>query len=159
MDGLTWNRAQTLFLQYLRHERNLSEETLRAYSSDLRQFAGYASTLAGGSAVELKSIGPEIIRGYLASVHRSLEKTSRARKLSALRSFYTYLNSAGIFTENPADQVAHPRIKQKMPSFPRWTLSFTSLTPSPAHRSGTAVPGERPATGPCSNCSTRRVSV
>ena len=117
MDGLTWNRAQTLFLQYLRHERNLSEETLRAYASDLRQFAGYVSTLVGFSGVELTSIGPEIIRGYLASVHRSLEKTSRARKLSALRSFYSYLNNAGVFTENPADLVAHPRIKQKMPSF------------------------------------------
>jgi len=117
MDSLTWSYAQTLFLQYLRHERNLSEETLRAYASDLRQFGGYVSALAGSSAVELKLIGPEIIRGYLASVHGSLEKTSRARKLSALRSFYNYLNSAGVFTENPADLVAHPRIKQKMPSF------------------------------------------
>jgi integrase/recombinase XerC len=117
MDSITWNRAQTLFLQYLRHERNLSEETLRAYASDLRQFAGYVSTLVGSSAVELTLIGPEIIRGYLASVYKSLEKTSRARKLSALRSFYSFLNSAGIFTENPADLVAHPRIKQKMPSF------------------------------------------
>ena len=44
MDSLTWNSAQALFLQYLRHERNLSEETLRAYASDLRQFAGYVST-------------------------------------------------------------------------------------------------------------------
>jgi len=117
MDNITWNRAQTLFLQYLRYERNLSEETLRAYASDLRQFAGYVSTLVGSSAVELTLIGPEIIRGYLASVYKSLEKTSRARKLSALRSFYSYLNSAGIFTENPADLVGHPRIKQKMPSF------------------------------------------
>ena len=117
MDSITWNRAQRLFLQYLRYERNLSEETLRAYASDLRQFAGYVSTLVGSSAVELTLIGPEIIRGYLASVYKSLEKTSRARKLSALRSFYSYLNSAGIFTENPADLVAHPRIKQKMPSF------------------------------------------
>ena len=62
-------------------------------------------------------IVPETIRGYLASVHRSLEKTSRARKLSALRSFYRYLNSAGIFADNPADLVAHPKIEQKMPSF------------------------------------------
>ncbi len=117
MDCITWDRAQALFLKYLRHERNLSEETLRAYGSDLRQFAGYASTIVGSSAVELSLIGPEIIRGYLASVYKSLEKTSRARKLSALRSFYSYLNNAGIFTENPADLVAHPRIKQKMPSF------------------------------------------
>ncbi len=117
MESLSWNGAQALFFQYLRHERNLSEETLRAYANDLRQFAGYVSTLVGASAVELTMISQDTIRGYLASVHRSLEKTSRARKLSALRSFYRYLNSAGIFAENPADLVAHPRIKQKIVSF------------------------------------------
>ncbi|MGC9967629.1 MAG: tyrosine recombinase XerC [Syntrophobacteraceae bacterium] len=117
MDSLTWNRAQALFLQHLRHERNLSEETLRAYASDLRQFAAYVSGLAGSCVVEIKQISPETVRGYLASVHKELEKTSRARKLSTLRSFYRYLNSAGIFGENPADQVAHPRIRQKMPAF------------------------------------------
>ncbi|MGA2400863.1 MAG: tyrosine recombinase [Syntrophobacteraceae bacterium] len=117
MDSITWNSAQALFLQYMRYERNLSEETLRAYANDLRQFAGYVSNLAGSSVVELTQISPDIVRGYLASVHKTLEKTSRARKLSALRSFYRYLNSAGIFSENPADLVAHPRIKQTMPSF------------------------------------------
>jgi integrase/recombinase XerC len=117
MDSLTWNRAQGLFLQHLRHERNLSEETLRAYASDLRQFAAYVSALTGSEVVEVKQIGPETVRGYLASVHKELEKTSRARKLSTLRSFYRYLNSTGIFSENPADQVAHPRIRQKMPAF------------------------------------------
>lgn len=134
MDSLTWDSAQALFLQYLRHERNLSPETLRAYASDLRQFAGYASNLfegpelqqpickgeqnrAGSPVVRLSQISPDIVRGYLASVYKTLERTSRARKLSALRSFYHYLNSAGIFSENPADLVAHPRIKQKTPSF------------------------------------------
>ena len=117
MDNLTWNKAQALFLQYLRHERNLSEETLRAYAGDLRQFAEYVSSLLGSSVVEIRQISPETVRGYLASVHKELEKTSRARKLSALRSFYHYLNSAGLAGENPADQVAHPRIRQKMPAF------------------------------------------
>ncbi len=117
MESLTWNSAQAFFLQYLRHERNLSEETLRAYAGDLGQFAGYAAALGGSSEVELKTISPEIIRGYLASVHMLLEKTSRARKLSALRSFFRYLNNAGLLTENPAELVSHPKIKQRMPSF------------------------------------------
>ncbi len=134
MDSLTWNSAQALFLQYLRFEQNLSPETLRAYASDLRQFAEYVSNIfegteprqpacgrgqnrAASSIVKLSQISPDTVRGYLASVHKTLEKTSRARKLSALRSFYHYLNSAGIFNENPADLVGHPRIKQKAPSF------------------------------------------
>jgi integrase/recombinase XerC len=117
MESLTWSKAQALFLRYLQHERNLSGETLRAYASDLRQFAEYVSSLADSPIVEVKQIGPETVRGYFASIHKELEKTSRARKLSSLRSFYRYLNTAGIFGENPAEQVAHPRIRQKMPAF------------------------------------------
>ncbi|MDR3567257.1 MAG: tyrosine-type recombinase/integrase [Syntrophobacteraceae bacterium] len=112
-----WDSAQPLFLQYLRYERNLSEETLRAYASDLNQFAGYARALPGAGVLAPGSIGPATIRGYLASVHGSLEKTSRARKLSALRSFYRYLITAGFLAENPAELVGHPRVKQKVPAF------------------------------------------
>ncbi len=140
MDSHTWNSAQSLFLEYLRHERNLSEETLRAYASDLRQFAEYVSGLVGPCAVELKMIGQETVRGYMASVHGSLEKTSRARKLSALRSFYHYLNSTGIYAENPADLVAHPRIRQKMVSFLQVdpVFHFLDTLSSAAHREGSS---------------------
>jgi len=117
MEDLTWICAQTAFLKYLRHERNLSEETLRAYANDLSQFAAYASSIGGSSDIELSKVSPEVIRSYFASVHKTLEKTSRARKLSALRSFYRYLNSAGISSDNPAELVSHPRIKAKMVSF------------------------------------------
>ena len=117
MSGPDWDSSQALFLQHLRYERNLSEETLRAYASDLSQFAGYARGQVGSCPLEPGAVGPLTIRGYLASVHKSLEKTSRARKLSALRSFYRYLISSGLLADNPADLVSHPRIKQKMPSF------------------------------------------
>jgi integrase/recombinase XerC len=116
MDTVTWTYAEAQFLNYLRHERTLSEETIRAYASDLRQFAGYLAS-AGIPGLELDKITPDSIRGYLASVHKTLEKTSRARKLSTLRSFFRYLNSCELYTENPADLVAHPKINQKTPSF------------------------------------------
>jgi integrase/recombinase XerC len=92
-------------------------ETLRAYSSDLRQFGRYLSSVGGQSGMDLNTISPDVIRGYLASIHKKLEKTSRARKLSTLRSLFRYLNSAGLFAENPAELVAHPKITQKMPAF------------------------------------------
>ena len=117
MSGPDWDSARDLFLRHLRYERNLSEETLRAYASDLDQFAEYARTISGPDVLEPGMVGQETIRGYLASVHKSLEKTSRARKLSALRSFYRFLVSSGLHAENPAELVAHPRVKQKIPSF------------------------------------------
>ncbi len=148
MDSLNWNSAQSLFLQYLRQERNLSEETLRAYANDLRQFAEYVAGLTGSSIVEVKQISAEIVRGYLASVHKTLEKTSRARKLSALRSFYRYLNSAGMFSENPAELVASSQDKTKNAFLsPGGRTSSTFLISCRALRSSTGVPGERPVTG------------
>ena len=116
MEPLTWNHAETLFLNYLRHERNLSKETLRAYAADLRQFARHLVS-AGHPNLELRVITPDLIRAYLASVHKSLQKTSRARKLSTLRSFFRYLNDCGIYDENPAEPVSHPKLDQKTPSF------------------------------------------
>ncbi|MHC1727729.1 MAG: tyrosine recombinase [Syntrophobacteraceae bacterium] len=117
MSSFTWNDAASRFMEYLRYERNVSEETLRAYAGDLRQFAEYIMGNAGPSGLEMERITTDHVRGYLASVHKSLEKTSRARKLSTLRSLFRYLNGAGLYGENPAELVAHPRVKQKMPSF------------------------------------------
>jgi site-specific recombinase XerD len=105
MSGPDWDSAQTLFLQYLRYERNLSEETVRAYASDLSQFASYARGLVGTGVLEPGAITPETVRGFMVSVYRSLEKASRARKLSALRSFFRYLCGAGFLVENPAELV------------------------------------------------------
>jgi integrase/recombinase XerC len=117
MSGTDWDSAQTLFLQYLRYERNLSEQTLRAYASDLGQFASYARGVAGSEVLEPGTIAPETVRGFMVSVYRSLEKTSRARKLSALRSFFRYLCGTGFLVENPAELVAHPKLEQKVVSF------------------------------------------
>lgn len=117
MQSLTWDEAEARFLKYLRRERNVSEETLRAYAGDLRQFGQFLAERAGDSGTLLDQITPDLIRSFLASLHQKLEKTSRARKLSTLRSLYHYLNSSGVCGENPAELVAHPRIKQKMPHF------------------------------------------
>ncbi|MEN6439685.1 MAG: tyrosine recombinase XerC [Syntrophobacter sp.] len=117
MTTLTWNDAEKRFLKYLRHERNVSEETLRAYAGDLRQFAQYLCEHGDPAEIGVDTITPDIIRGFLASVHTTLEKTSRARKLSTLRSFYKYLNSSGLYGENPAQLVTHPKLSQKTPHF------------------------------------------
>ncbi len=117
MTTLTWNDAEKRFLKYLRHERNVSEETLRAYAGDLRQFAQFLSEHGETAETGLETITADTIRGFLASVHTSLGKTSRARKLSTLRSFYRYLNSTDLYGENPAQLVTHPKLSQKTPQF------------------------------------------
>lgn len=115
--SLSFEYAKILFINFLRHERHASEETVRAYSSDLAQFSDYASTRIGISDFSLHIITADIIRGFLATVYRRLEKTSRARKLSTLRSFFRFLLERGYHSQNPSDQVAYPKTRQKIPAF------------------------------------------
>ncbi len=116
--SITWQEAAELFLSHLKHERGLSEETLRAYAADLAQFRHYAAgACAECEDASLDRITVETVRGFLASMHNKLEKTSRARKLSALRTFYRYLNDRDLFRGNPAGNVASPRYKTRIPSF------------------------------------------
>lgn len=113
----TLQRSADSFLAYLRHERGLSAETLRAYAIDLAQLQRYVADKTGNQVVTLAEVNQDVIRGFIASLHRTREKSSQARKLSTLRSFYRYLNEHGIREDNPAEMIAYPKIKTRIPSF------------------------------------------
>jgi integrase/recombinase XerC len=113
---LSMTEAITRFEVHLRHERAVSEHTLRAYSSDLKQFQQFAAEKMG-APVSPGEVTPELIRAYVAVLHKNLEKSSQGRKLAALRSFYRYLNHQEITAANPAVQVALPKVKRQVPAF------------------------------------------
>jgi integrase/recombinase XerC len=109
------------FLQYLRVEKNYSVHTLRNYESDLRQFIGFLGERSedkssSGSMVP-QQVGHLDVRAYLASLYRRNAKSSVARKLSALRSFFAYLVRQGEIKQNPADMVSAPKMGQATPEF------------------------------------------
>lgn len=104
------------FVVHLRHERGVSEHTLRAYTSDLRQFREFAEVRLG-TGFTPDNVTADLVRSYVATIHRHLEKSSQGRKLAALRSFYRFLNQQEISTVNPAAQVALPKVKRQVPSF------------------------------------------
>ncbi|MDD1713577.1 MAG: tyrosine recombinase XerC [Methanoregulaceae archaeon] len=116
-EPLTLEQSKTLFLEYLRHERSLSEETCRAYASDLEQFQRYLQKKTRNEPIHLSVITSDAIRGFFATIHKDLKNTSRARKLSTLRSFYNYLTDRGWHQDNPAQRVAAPKIRPKIPAF------------------------------------------
>ena len=115
--SLTWSHCINLFVQHLRHERSFSDETLRAYTSDLEQFNRFARARLATDDLVLVNVTEDLIRSFLASFHSRIEKTSRARKLSTLRSLYRFLNDREITTENPARFVSSPKIRARIPSF------------------------------------------
>lgn len=112
-----WGETLEGFLRHLRNERGASEETVRAYAGDLSQFGEFLHSSTGAEHITLSQVTPDTIRAFLASMHKQLEKTSLTRKLSAMRSLFKFLNDTGVYEDNPAEKVAHPRTRVKMPSF------------------------------------------
>jgi integrase/recombinase XerC len=111
------------FLRYLKVERNYSDHTVRNYESDLRQFAGFMGQRGKQIGGEDKTplvpgqIDHLDIRAYLASLYRRNAKSSVARKLSTLRSFFGYLVRQAEIKQNPADMVSAPKMGKPIPDF------------------------------------------
>ena len=107
------------FADHLKYERNVSEHTLRNYLSDLEQFHDHLCPVdANGSRREadVRLIDHITIRDYLAKLHREKrKKTSIARKLATLRTFFKFLCREQVLEMNPAKLVSSPRLEQKLP--------------------------------------------
>lgn len=100
------------YLVYLKAERDASTHTLRNYRVDLEQFLAYVQERAGsGQGPNPAVVDHLAIRGFLARLHGArLAKTSVARKLATLRSFFRFLCRQGHLTANPAKLVQGPRL-------------------------------------------------
>jgi integrase/recombinase XerC len=104
------------FLEYLRSVRNASPHTITNYGKDLGQFLAYL-TPPGTTPPSLTKIDHRIIREYVGHLHEAgLEKSSIARKLAALRSFFKYCVREGLLKENPARLVATPKLPKRIPT-------------------------------------------
>lgn len=116
------SNLRTQFLDHLRYERNVSAHTLRNYESDLQQFLDYLNPgkeKANGkkrAELNIKEIDHITIREWLATLHSDhKKKSSIARKLAALRTFFQFLVREGAVEANPAKLVATPRKEKKLP--------------------------------------------
>jgi integrase/recombinase XerC len=108
--------AVTQFLQYLRAVRNASPNTLRSYQIDLTQFVTFL-TPPGAETPALTDISHLMIREFVAHLHDAgLEKTSIARKVAAIRSFFKFAVREGMVLRNPARLVATPKLPKRIPA-------------------------------------------
>ena len=115
-EGLAVHAAIAAFLLYLERERNASPHTIRAYASDLAQFAGHLRRELGREP-SLGDADPLAIRGFLAELHRrGLRRSSSARRLAGLRTFFRYVCREGSLPANPARLLATPRQEKRIPA-------------------------------------------
>ena len=101
------------FLEALRN-RAVSEHTLSSYESDLRDFESVVSL----RKTDFDSIDHIFVRDFLGHLYeRDLEKTSVARKLACLRTFFKFLVRDRRLKTNPADLISSPRLPKTLPSY------------------------------------------
>lgn len=98
------------FLRYLALERGRSSHTLEAYRRDIAQFMDWLDR-NGGAALQEATV--ETMRAFAASLVGSPRSTQR--RLSAVRSFYSYLVESGQMAANPAAEVSGPRQPERLP--------------------------------------------
>jgi len=102
------------FKAYLKLERNASPHTIASYGIDLNQLADYLET----RNVKLRQVDHAVLRGFLVDLYqRKLSKTSAARKLAAVRSFFDFCVLRKWREENPAKAIATPRLDLHVPAF------------------------------------------
>ena len=100
------------FLEMMSAERGVSANTLLSYNRDLVDFEKF---IAGKSKKIVKVI-PSDITSYLSSLtKRGFEKTSQARRLSALRQFFQFLVSEGIRKDDPTRLIRMPKKNRTLP--------------------------------------------
>lgn len=102
------------FLEYLRDHKNYSSHTIRNYRIDLAQFAEFMNTFE----LNLQDLERADIRMFLGELkRRRLKKTSIARKLASLKSFFRFLKRTHVVDKNPAALVSSPRLDKPLPKF------------------------------------------
>ncbi len=105
--------ALNQFYQHLGVERGLAPLTLSAYARDLQDFWEFLASrgLTAWAAVDLADL-----QGYLAALEaRGLAARSRARRLSALRQFFRFLQREEQVAANPVELLDSPRLPQRLP--------------------------------------------
>ncbi len=101
------------FINFLRVEKGLAANTLEAYSRDL---VGYFGFLESREISELLETRTETLYDYLKVLRtRNLSSRSQARILSALRSFYRFLQEDGLRQDNPLAPLQGPKPGRSLP--------------------------------------------
>ncbi len=106
------------FLQYLRVERNASDLTTKSYREDLGVLADYLTEARDDVCPRPGDITVLDLRGYVAALHQSgYAKTTIARRLASLRSFFRFGQREGWADSNPAKPLRNPRQGRSLPHF------------------------------------------
>ncbi len=107
------------FINYITAEKGYSAHTIRNYESDLRQFSKFVVTKKNVKEEDqrIELVDYKLIRSYLGELFTTCRRKTIARKLSALKSFFRYLELRGLVPFNPAIDITTPKQEKLIPTY------------------------------------------
>ena len=106
------NRKYVLkFIDYLKNERNYSNNTIISYENDLNEFISIYEE-------DVLTLKYKDISKYLKHIYdKDYNRNTISRKLSAIKSFYNYFKSEGIIKQSPVNNISYPKKALTLPKF------------------------------------------
>lgn len=121
--------ARAGYLEYLATVRGASDHTVTAYRRDLMEYTGFLAHR------DLPAGRGRSVRAFLAHLYsRGLARTTMARKISAVKSFYGYMLRQGLIDHNPCHGIPAPKSRQTTPRFLSLDEVGTLLDAAGGHR-------------------------
>ena len=106
------------FVKYIKLERRYSRNTVEAYQTDLVQFESFLKEYFHTSDPKWDLVNKRILRTYLGVLTgQGIKRISVARKLAALKTYFTFLTRTGVLESNPALTLRTPKYEKKLPEF------------------------------------------
>ena len=103
------------FLQYLEFEKRFSSHTLTAYKQDIRQFFHFL--LQQYEIEEAQEVSSQQVRAWIVRLMlEQYEPKSVRRKISALKTYYKFLQKKEVIDSNPTSHLILPKIKKRLPT-------------------------------------------
>ena len=140
MMGLSIKNLIRSFVESLETEKGYSKNTCRGYRKDLDEFVLYLAEnrfagnkpVPGRDSIGIEDVNSLHIRSYLGHLHKRNKKSTIARKLSAVRSFFKFLVKRGVIEDNPSDSILTPKQEQTIPAYLPVDEMFRLLDAIPA---------------------------
>ncbi len=104
------------FIQHLQHIKNYSKHSLVAYAKDLEQFQVFIEQ--NGRVFDYEAVDKTDVRNWMVSLHRDkMAHSSINRKMSAVKSYFKFLQSRGAVKLNPAQKIKNLKQPKRLPVF------------------------------------------
>jgi integrase/recombinase XerD len=124
------------FLNFLAVEKGAATNTIAAYKNDLQQFRAYVVSLStNGDRPFWGQVDRDALLDFILDLRRRrYADATVARKVAAIKSFFSFLQAEGILRKNPAESINSPRVGKSLPR-PLSVREIDELLEQPARRS------------------------